>query len=171
MAGPKAYFLTWTTYGAWLHGDARGSVDDDHSAYRTPLAPARERRTARMQARMRHDAVILSPADRTIVEGAIRAHCDHREWWLGAVNARSNHVHCVVAAPGVRPEQVVGQLKSWATRPLREHGGFPKGQRIWTREASTRYLWTDEDVRSAREYVIECQDAPHKERAPDLPGE
>ena len=28
---PLAYFLTFTTYGTWLHGDGRGSVDREHN--------------------------------------------------------------------------------------------------------------------------------------------
>ena len=29
MAAPLAYFLTWTCYGTWLHGDEPGQ-DGDH---------------------------------------------------------------------------------------------------------------------------------------------
>jgi hypothetical protein len=32
-----AYLITFTTYGARLHGSARGSVDDEHNVYGTPL--------------------------------------------------------------------------------------------------------------------------------------
>ena len=28
MSYPMAWFMTWTTYGTWLHGDARGSFLD-----------------------------------------------------------------------------------------------------------------------------------------------
>lgn len=33
---PLAYFITWRTYGTWLHGDERGSVQRGSSG---PLAP------------------------------------------------------------------------------------------------------------------------------------
>lgn len=32
-----AYFITFTTYGTWLHGSAKGSVDADHNTYDTPV--------------------------------------------------------------------------------------------------------------------------------------
>ncbi|HEX9659180.1 MAG TPA: hypothetical protein VGA18_02730, partial [Rhodothermales bacterium] len=33
---PLAYLITFTTYGTWLHGDERGSVDPGHSIPGTP---------------------------------------------------------------------------------------------------------------------------------------
>ena len=36
MPAPIAYFLTWSCYGTWLHGDARGSVDASHRERFTP---------------------------------------------------------------------------------------------------------------------------------------
>jgi hypothetical protein len=40
MSEPLAYFITFTTYGAWLHGRKPGSVDRDHNAPGTPFLPA-----------------------------------------------------------------------------------------------------------------------------------
>jgi hypothetical protein len=37
MALPLAYYLTWTTYGAWLPGDRRGWVSKHDAAYITPI--------------------------------------------------------------------------------------------------------------------------------------
>jgi hypothetical protein len=37
-----AYLLTLRAYGTWLHGDARGSVDKEHNAYKDPLIEARK---------------------------------------------------------------------------------------------------------------------------------
>ena len=31
------YFLTFRTYGTWLHGDERGSVDRKHNQFGEPL--------------------------------------------------------------------------------------------------------------------------------------
>jgi hypothetical protein len=31
MSEPLAYFLTFGTYGSWLHGDVRGSKDPRHN--------------------------------------------------------------------------------------------------------------------------------------------
>jgi len=41
---PLAYLITFTTYGTWLHGDPRGSVDREHNVWGTPfLDPDRAR--------------------------------------------------------------------------------------------------------------------------------
>jgi hypothetical protein len=45
MSSPLAYFITFTCYGTWLHGDQRGSVDREHNAPGTPVLtpdPARQ---------------------------------------------------------------------------------------------------------------------------------
>ena len=34
---PLAYFITFTCYGSWLHGDERGSVDRDDNVPGTPV--------------------------------------------------------------------------------------------------------------------------------------
>jgi len=33
---PLAYFITFRTYGTWLHGDERGSIDRYHNRYKGP---------------------------------------------------------------------------------------------------------------------------------------
>lgn len=33
MSEPVAFFLTWSAYGNWLHGDTKGSVDRNHNSY------------------------------------------------------------------------------------------------------------------------------------------
>ena len=36
---PLAYLITFRSYGTWLHGDERGSVDRFHNVYGTPRLP------------------------------------------------------------------------------------------------------------------------------------
>jgi REP element-mobilizing transposase RayT len=109
-----------------------------------------------MAARMADPPVNLNPAARRVVEQAIRDHCEHRNWWLGAANVRTNHVHCVIGAAGVDPGEVVRQLKSWATRRLRE-AGFAGNGRVWTHHGSTRYLFERRFVDLAMQYTLEEQ--------------
>jgi hypothetical protein len=33
---PLAYFISFRTYGTWLHGDKRGSIDRFQNRYRSP---------------------------------------------------------------------------------------------------------------------------------------
>ena len=66
-------------------------------------------------------------ADRTIgfIEASVANDvCAYRGWDMFAVNARTNHVHLVVAA-GCAPEDLVRSLKSWTTRRLVQAGALP----------------------------------------------
>lgn len=38
---PLAYLITFRTYGTWLHGDERGSVDKNHNKFGTRTAESR----------------------------------------------------------------------------------------------------------------------------------
>jgi hypothetical protein len=44
--GPLAYLITFPTYGTWLHGDERGSVDRDHNLPGTPVGDSGLRLTS-----------------------------------------------------------------------------------------------------------------------------
>ena len=48
-------------------------------------------------------------------------------------------------------------LKGRASRRLTRFGVDPTCRRRWTRGGSTKYLWGEEDVYSAIEYVVERQ--------------
>jgi hypothetical protein len=36
---PLAHLITFRSYGTWLHGDKRGSVDRFHNQYKSPYLP------------------------------------------------------------------------------------------------------------------------------------
>jgi REP element-mobilizing transposase RayT len=156
MPEPIAYFLTWTTYGTWLHGDERGSVDDRHNVPGTPFAPANPRRLAYRAAQLKHPPFTLDESARGVVHATIVVHCDIRGWGIRALNVRSNHVHIVVSCGGVDPERVVGQLKAWTTRRLREAGMLGSGS-AWVEGSSKQALYHDENVSRAIAYVMEGQ--------------
>ncbi|USN99124.1 MAG: transposase [Phycisphaeraceae bacterium] len=153
-----AYFLTWTTYGTWLHGDERGSVDDEHNAVGTALIDADRLRLRSGRRALREDAFTLDAKTRPVVERAIRDHAEHRRWRIDALSARSNHVHVVVAAPSHPAAVVAGQFKSWATRRLRESGLIGERRRVWTKMASTRILHTEASRSAVVDYVRNFQD-------------
>jgi REP element-mobilizing transposase RayT len=155
--GPLAYFLTFTTYGTWLHGDARGSVDTAHREFETPRAARNADRERAMRHHMTGESVVMDRELRNAVTAAIRTACEYKGWVLEAVNVRTNHVHVVVGAP-IEPERVLTTLKAWATRRCRERGLLAPEARFWTRHGSTRYLWTERDIEKAATYVVEGQD-------------
>src|SRR5438067_736334 len=89
---PLAWFITWTTYGTWLHGDARGSFRD-----RTYLLPDRNLEEAN-RSEMTGDLVFLTDRQRTLIDAALVSECLAQGWQLHARNVRTNHVHVVVSA-------------------------------------------------------------------------
>jgi len=154
---PLAYLLTFTTYGSWLHGDDRSSHErnrNERSATkrREPNVPLAER----MREELVQPPLSLSGIQREIVTGAIEEVCSHRAYSLRAVNVRTTHVHVVVSKE-IKPEKIVNDFKAYATRSLREAGEFGSDSKIWTRGASTRYLWKPADVSAAIDYVLYSQ--------------
>jgi REP element-mobilizing transposase RayT len=156
MSDPVAYLITFRTYGTWLHGDARGSVDRDHNDYGTPLLAPNPGVERAQTTSLRREPVAFSESRRTVVADAVRDVCTFRGWTLWALNVRGNHVHAVVGAPQP-PEQVMQAFKSNATRVLRERGLEGRGARIWSRHGSTRYLWKEHELREGCRYVAESQ--------------
>ncbi len=154
---PLAYLITFRCYGTWLHGDERGSIDRrNYNRYGTPDMPANPKVLNDENAELKHRALLLSNAQRQVVELAIREVCDYRDYVLHAVNVRTNHVHSVVSAP-CNPEHVMDSFKSYATRKLREAGLLDRNIKPWARHGSTPYLWTEDDVRRAIDYVLNGQ--------------
>ena len=90
-----------------------------------------------------------------MLEGLKEA-CSDRPWFLFAAHIRSNHVHVIVQAE-TKPEIVLGNLKARASRRLTRLGIDPLGRRRWTRGGSKIYLWRQEAVELAIEYVVDRQ--------------
>jgi hypothetical protein len=93
-------------------------MDRDHNVYGTPkIAPNKHLEQSDRQQR-KQSPFILNPKQRTIVTAAIREVCQHRPYLWRAVNVRTNHAHSVVSA-GMKPEPILGTLKSYSTRALK----------------------------------------------------
>jgi hypothetical protein len=75
MPPPLAYFLTWTCYGTWLHGDGRGSVEDEHNLPGEPYIAPGPRRAKWESLAAKHPVVELDEHARQIVTHAIQDHC------------------------------------------------------------------------------------------------
>lgn len=151
MSEPLAYFLTWTTYGTWLPGDERGWVEDGEPG----IKAADTDRKQQAQSLMTDPPVILSPAQRQIVTETIEAHCRIRGWTLHAVNARTTHVHVILTAANVLPEEAMRQLKAWCSRRLSEATG--EKRRWWTEHGSTKWINDDAYFHEAVDYVLNRQ--------------
>jgi REP element-mobilizing transposase RayT len=151
-----AYFMTFSTYGTWLHGDERGSMLRRRSNHANLVPPNPQRRA--FNERMLGGApVTLHDAMRRTVDAAIREACSFKNWPLRALNVRTNHVHLVVAAPLVHPDRVLSTVKARATFRVREAGLLGNREPLWTEHGSTRWLWNETAVDAACRYVLEQQ--------------
>jgi len=158
---PLAYFISIRTYGTWLHGDPRGSVDRRfHNKYGTPRSSTNGKLMKAERAQFKHSPVTLNKPQRDVVESSIREVCDFRGYQLLAINVRTNHVHTVVSAE-CKPEPIMNAFKAYSTRHLRELGLLASGVKPWSRHGSNPYLWTPEEVERAIDYVVNGQDREH----------
>jgi REP element-mobilizing transposase RayT len=108
---------------------------------------------------MSEDACILTREEREVVEAQIAETCAHRGWTLHVVNCRSNHVHVVVTADVADPDKIRVDLKSWATRALKEMREPDGGRNNWWAErGNIRYINREDDLEAAILYVRDGQE-------------
>jgi REP element-mobilizing transposase RayT len=155
-AWPLAYLITIRTYGTWLHGDERGSVNVEHNAFGAPLLAPNDAFQRKAASLMDERPFVLGERQREVVQTTIEGTARLRFWQIHALSVRTNHVHVVVSAEQP-PEPFMNSLKSWCTRRLCEAELIPKGKRVWARHGSTKYLWKMEHVNAACQYVVEGQ--------------
>jgi len=154
---PLAHLITFRSYGTWLHGDERGSIDRFHNRYKSPYIkpnPQWHRHNTRV---LKRDAVILDAAQRKSVEQSIRANCECRRWHLHALNVRTNHAHIVVSIGSVKPERALIAFKANATKQMRLDGCWRYELTPWAEKGSKRCLWNEKSVASAIDYVLNGQ--------------
>jgi REP element-mobilizing transposase RayT len=159
---PIAFFLTWSIYGTWLPGDARGWVEYRHGfQLRDPI------RELECAARMTEDACRLAPHQRERVDKQVAETRQHKRWTLHAVNCRTNHLHVVLSSPA-HPKIIRAQLKAWCTRRLNEQQadlGVPDEERRsnwWAERGSIRWIYRESDLDAAIDYVLNQQDNAHR---------
>ena len=162
---PQAYLITIRTFGTWLHGDERRSIDT-HRGFNIKGAPSRPpdpKLKAAMSLNMSTPKFKFDRNQRAEVRAAIEEVCRNRTYDLYALNVRSNHAHIVVNAQ-TKPEKVADTFKAYATRRLRENRLVDPELKIWSRGRSRRYLWKANHFDAAIDYVMFCQsDYPFEE--------
>ena len=154
---PLAYLFTFRTYGTWLHGDERGSVDRLHNQYKSPYLPPDRNRLAHNLGLLSHDVVMLDGRQRRSVRTAIRETCRTREWPLCGLNVRTNHVHAVISIGATGPGRALNDLKAYATRKMRHDGCWVSLRSPWANKGSRRPLWNERSVEIAVDYVLNRQ--------------
>jgi len=134
MSEPLAYFITFHTYGSWLHGRNEGSVDDQHTAYGQAFAKPDANRHAARQEQRKHPEARLDKSARDVVLKSLLETCAFRNWQPHALHVRANHVHSVITAVNTPPEKVLRDLKAYATRHLRSAKRFAPQAAVWSRD-------------------------------------
>ncbi len=139
------YLITFACYGCHLHGDPDGSVDRHHNLYGGPLAEGSENRLELKRSQMDQPPYSMDEKRRTAVLAAIIHRCSNRRWRLIAAHVRTNHVHLLMEAED-KPERLMNDLKSFASRRLNELALDGADRKRWARHGSTRWLWKREQV-------------------------
>ena len=151
---PLAYLITFRTYGTWLHGDDRFSVDrHGMNRYGAPKVLPSQNLNRMMGANRVSKEFKLDGHQRAVVASSIKKVCKTRGYALLAVNVRTNHVHCVVRAY-TNPQKLTTALKANCTRELRAAGLATDSEQVWARGGSRRYLWKPNQVEGAIDYVL-----------------
>jgi REP element-mobilizing transposase RayT len=152
----ETYLITFSCYGSHIHGDESGSVDRDHNVFGGRLIEADPQRVSAETRRMDQAPYTLDRNHRDAVLTAITERCSERHWRLRAAHVRTNHVHVVIDGD-VRPERIMNDLKSCASRYLNRLRLDDPTRKRWARHGSTRWLWKRESVSAAIRYVVDQQ--------------
>jgi REP element-mobilizing transposase RayT len=151
---PLAYLITIRSYGTWLHGTEKGSIDrHGFNTYGTPRMFQSQKLKDLMKQEMKQEPTFLDKKERMCVLEAVKEVCDFRGYELLAVNIRTNHLHAVVSAK-TNPEKIINEFKAYATRRLRQSKLIDQAKTVWARGKSRRYLWKPRHVEVAIEYVL-----------------
>lgn len=163
---PLAFFISFTAYGAWLHGKAPGSVDPEHNDFGTPFLPPDPVEERREMAAMTQPPFLLDQPRRCVVLATVQEVCRHRGWRLLACHVRNAHVHVIVVG-AAKPEKMMNDFKAYASRRLTEAGLDDQTRKRWTRHGSTKYIWDEGYLRNAINYVLNRQGSPMERFAED----
>ncbi len=153
------YFITFSCYGARLHGGEPGSIDPSHNQPGGRTRPTEPHLERFERSEMKQPHYLLDEPRRAIVLASIIDACQHRGWELLAAHVRESHVHTVVEASCER-EKVAHALKAYASQHLNETGIDPPGRKRWTRHASMKRLYSRRDTEDVIRYVALNQGHP-----------
>src|SRR5262249_20657627 len=125
----RYWLITWTTYGTWLPGDARGFVGNvreqdgiqvTHNIPGTPYDADLPGLTRSVREHMKGPPVTLDELDANALIGQYQETAKIRKWMLCAASVMYNHTHIVLGVEvDPDPELLLETLKSWATRRLK----------------------------------------------------
>jgi hypothetical protein len=122
------YHIVLTTYGAWLHGDARGFRTRHHREhiegdYKTPPPPDRYAACEqRSRGSLKQAAVELPPPLRSTVGTALKERLEGLGAFVLCMAVAGQHVHLLTKIPKGAARDWSGTAKQHAWFVLRERG-------------------------------------------------
>ena len=137
-----AIMVTATTYGTWLRGDRRGSIQDGRLLPPLPWLAANDR------GRMKHEP-FLFPEDRLLDVGQMIGDSliERKGVTILALHVARWHMHFVIAATQHDLADVVKCAKDSARY------GLKPGRPIWTADYDKRFCFDEPSVRNRIAYV------------------
>jgi REP element-mobilizing transposase RayT len=161
MPDPVALFLTWTTYGTWLPGDARGHVSNSRNpagGFRrkqnrpgTPYAAGDAYTRQRAQSLQKWATVWLTESNAVIVANSlVRISLEH-EWIILRASIMPNHLHAVLTGCPMKGATVRRILKGNAQADLSAAVG--ESRRWWTAGGSDRVRHGERSIQATVQYV------------------
>ncbi len=160
---PFALHITWTCYGTWLPGDARGHVSKvllpeggfqpKQNVPGTPVATGDTTTRERAQALQKGETVWLTADQAFGTATALVEAARSRGWRILRASVMANHVHVVVIDCPDDGPAVRRVLKGVSQAALSRAASQPK--RWWTQGGSDRYKHGAEAVEAAVLYVAE----------------
>lgn len=127
-----------TTYGAWLHGDARGFRTRHHREhvegdYKNPPPPGMyEERARRSRELQKYPTAMLEKPLREFVGLAIKDKLERGGCLVIAIAVSGKHVHILVKIPRGRPRDWAGVVKRHVWFELRAIG---RAGKLWAKGA------------------------------------
>jgi REP element-mobilizing transposase RayT len=156
---PLAYHITFGTYGTRLHGDERGTIDRSMNKPGDPIIGKCEEWEQMERARLNFQPRLFNNEQMILVESLIPRVGERGGWHLHEWAAGPNHVHNVLSA-NVEGDAVRKWLKRWLGQELAKLIPLQPRETFWAECGSVKWIWTDEYLRSATDYVRKQRASP-----------
>jgi hypothetical protein len=151
------YHFIISTYGSWLHGDARGFRTRHHREhiegdYKNPPPPGMyESRERRSRKSLKHAPVVLTPSLRPIVGGALKERLQTLGALVVCISMSGQHAHGLTKMPRALVRDWGGLAKKHAWFVARELGWKEK---LWGKRGKAIHVKTREHQLNVYRYIL-----------------
>ncbi len=152
-----SYFLTWTTYGTWLPGDARGSKSRKTNPFGFPDITPNPLLVEYSRRQMKQKPYMLDVSQREVVKSAITSYTHKKSLELIAVQIRSNHIHIAIAETDLEPMKLISNLKRAISYELKIQFNDAAGFKHWSRGGHFKIIENEEALIQIIDYIVNEQ--------------